>query len=243
MDKGWIKLHRKIQDNPIFYSDKGLRVWLWCLLKAGHQEKHMYFNNQKIQLKEGQFITGRLSASEELRLSPSTLRNWLATLKQDNYLDIKTTNKYSIITILNWKEYQADGQLKGQQNNNRITTEKHQNNTNKNDKKEKNDKNTISKDIEAKPKEYGNENINWLLKEFENIMGFKSASNKDRIMAHHLLNNFTSQQLQGMLKFCATQEYAPRIGSIEKMWFKRGDIIAGIKAFQNKANQSNTVRI
>tara|TARA_R100001530_G_C4285829_1_gene146784 strand:+ start:231 stop:932 length:702 start_codon:yes stop_codon:yes gene_type:complete len=127
-DTGWVKLHRKLKDNPIFYSDKGLRVWLWCLLKAGHKNKKIYLGNQLIELKIGEFVTGRLSASEELKISPSTFRNILATLKEDSYLDIKTTNKYSIITILNWSEYQNEDSKK----DNRITSDGQQNNTNKN---------------------------------------------------------------------------------------------------------------
>jgi len=95
---------------------------------------------------------------------------------------------------------------------------------------------TISKDIEQAPEkvEYGNQEINNLLKDFEEIMGFKSSSSKDRIFGNHLIKNYTGEQLKTMLTYCATNTYAPRIGSLEKMWFKRGDIIAGIKSQSNK---------
>lgn len=96
-------------------------------------------------------------------------------------------------------------------------------------------KETISKDIEQRS-EYGDKNINWLLKEFEIVMGFKSMGKKDRFLAKHLLNNFTHEQLTYMLKYCATEKYAPQIGSVEKLWYKRGDIIASIKKISNKAN-------
>lgn len=92
---------------------------------------------------------------------------------------------------------------------------------------------------EASPSEFGKPEINNLLKEFETIMGFKSTSGKkDRMMATHLLKNYTSEQLTYMLKYCATEQYAPRIGSLEKLWYKRGDIIAGIKSSQNNKIQS-----
>jgi phage replication O-like protein O len=94
-----------------------------------------------------------------------------------------------------------------------------------------NTKETISKDID---KSYGNEDINSLLKEFETIRGFKSAGSKDRFRAKNLLNHFTREQITLMLQYCATQQYAPRVGSIEKLWYKRGDIIAGIKLLSNK---------
>ena len=83
---------------------------------------------------------------------------------------------------------------------------------------------------------FGNEDINWVLDTFKSIMGFESSGRKqqDRFMAKHLLDKFNKIQIQGMLKYCATNEYAPRIGSIEKLWQKRGDVVAGIQSLQNK---------
>lgn len=101
---------------------------------------------------------------------------------------------------------------------------------------------SISKDIEAEPlknevvvkEKYGRPDINKLLEDFETIMGFKSSSSKDRIFATHLLKNFNQEQLTAMIKYCSEDSYAPRVGSLEKLWFKRGDVIAGIKAKFNK---------
>jgi len=100
----------------------------------------MYVGNQKIHLNPGQFVFGRLSAGEELGMSNSTVRNWMMSLKQDSYLDIKSTNKYSVVSIKNWEEYQKQDSKK----DSRIKTEKKQNNTNKNDKNEKNKKEALS---------------------------------------------------------------------------------------------------
>jgi hypothetical protein len=87
---------------------------------------------------------------------------------------------------------------------------------------------------QATPESYGKEDINWLLAEFQRIMQFKSAGQKDRIFANHLIKNFTREQLSVMLQYCSKEEYAPRVGSIEKLWYKRGDIIAGLRALKNK---------
>lgn len=75
----------------------------------------------------------------------------------------------------------------------------------------------------------GREDINWLLQTFTDRMGFKSASSKDRNFATHLLRNYTRDQLELMLVYCATDKYAPRVGSLEKLWYKRGDVIAGLQ--------------
>jgi len=140
MKSGWIKLHRKVLENPIFSSEKGFRLWIWCLLKAGHKEKDVYLGNEKIHLKEGEFIFGRGSASEQLGIKESTIRNWMKTLKQDRYIDIKPTNKYSLIKVRNWEQYQDTEQGDGQQSKNKLKTKQKQMDTNKNDKNDKNDK-------------------------------------------------------------------------------------------------------
>lgn len=94
------------------------------------------------------------------------------------------------------------------------------------------DNKTISNEIEAKA--FGNEKVNWLISEFTKTIGFEPSGKKakDRQMAMHLIKNYTEPQIKAMLKFCAQDDYL-RIGSIEKLWYKRGDIIAGIKKIQN----------
>lgn len=139
--EGWIKLHRKLLDNPIFSSEKGLKIWIWCLLKANHLETDVYLGMEKIHINSGEFIFGRDSASKDLKIKPSTIRNWIELLKKDSYINTKTTNKYTVITIQNWIMYQEKGHEKGQQIDNRLTTDCQRIDTNKNDKNVKNDKN------------------------------------------------------------------------------------------------------
>jgi hypothetical protein len=121
-NQGWIKLHRKLLENPIFSSEKGLKIWIWCLLKATHSQQDFYLGQQPISLINGQFVFGREIASQELKMSASTVRNWIRILKKDSYITIKSTNKYSIITICKWNIYQDINQQKGQQNKNKWKT-------------------------------------------------------------------------------------------------------------------------
>src|SRR3990167_2049346 len=104
---GYIKLYRKLLDNQIFASEKGLKIWMWCLLKASHKNIEIYLGRKKEQLKAGQFIFGRRAASEELKMSGSTIWWWMNQLRIDTFIDIEKPPKYSIITILNWPKYQG----------------------------------------------------------------------------------------------------------------------------------------
>ncbi len=142
-DFGWISLHRKIINNPIFNNSDGLKIWIWCLVKAKRFEDDILLGRKIIHLKNGQFIFGRLTASEQLNIPGSTVVFWMDYLKHNSYLDIKTTNKYSIITVLNFKEYQkVDSKV-----DSRKTTDGQQKDTNnKEDKENKVDNNTYSKE-------------------------------------------------------------------------------------------------
>ena len=102
--KGWIKLHRKILDNGIFTDANLLKVFIWCLIKANSSQKNKNVYNAKI--KQGQFITGRTSASEELYMKPSTVHDRLKKLQTLGYIKIKSTTKYTIISVLKYSQYQ-----------------------------------------------------------------------------------------------------------------------------------------
>lgn len=77
---------------------------------------------------------GGIKAEETLRIARTTIYYWLNFLKDEGMIDIKKTNKYTIITIQNWDEYQ-NVDIKKTSN---VTSDGHQMDTNKNIKKDKN---------------------------------------------------------------------------------------------------------
>jgi DNA-binding MarR family transcriptional regulator len=142
INNGWIKLHRKMQDNPIIMKDADhLAVWMYLLLNATHAEYPALFKGEKIMLKPGQLITGRKSIAAKLSISESKVTRTLKAFENEQQIEQQTSNKNRLISILNWDLYQsAEQQNELQVNNNRTTTEQ-QVNTNKNVKKNKNVKN------------------------------------------------------------------------------------------------------
>lgn len=140
---GWIKLHRKILDSTIFDNADLLKVWIWCLLKATHEDYTQLVGLQVVELTKGQFITGRFKGAEELKLNPSTFYKYLKVLEKLNMIDLNSNNKMTIVTIVNWGKYQLDENETCQQNNNNVTTKEQQSNTNKNIKNNKNINNNI----------------------------------------------------------------------------------------------------
>ena len=106
--QGYIKLHRKILDNGVFADAELLKVFVWCILKANTTPNVVY--GRKVEV--GEFITGRITASEELHLKPSTIYKRLQRLKAQGYIDISSTTKNSLITVVNYKSYQLNDKPK-----------------------------------------------------------------------------------------------------------------------------------
>ena len=72
--EGWIKIHRKLLENPIVSKDSDhLAIWIYLLLNATHKEIPAVFKGKKIILQPGQLITGRKSMSEKLKISESKI--------------------------------------------------------------------------------------------------------------------------------------------------------------------------
>ena len=115
MSEGYIRIHRKIMESSVWEKPHIFMIWSWCLLKANHTETKFPFNGEDLVLKAGQFITGRERALDELNgykklqhITAQMYRNGVDYLKSTNRITIKTTNRFSIISIVNWKEYQSE---------------------------------------------------------------------------------------------------------------------------------------
>lgn len=143
--QGWIKLHRKILSNPIVCKDGDyLAVWVYLLLNATHKNHDVLFKGQRITLKPGQLLTGRKSISNQLSISESKVKRILLSFESDQQINRQRSNQNSLITILNWCEYQESDQQTDQPvtserpaSDQRVTTNKNV----KNDKNVKNERN------------------------------------------------------------------------------------------------------
>ena len=139
IEQGWIKLHRKMLDNPVVWKDSDhLAVWIYLLLNATHKDMDVLFKNKRITLKPGQLITGRKSIANQLSISDSKVKRVLLAFESDQQIDRQRSNKNSLITILNWCEYQQNDQQNDQQVTSKRPASDQQVTTNKNIKNIKN---------------------------------------------------------------------------------------------------------
>lgn len=99
---GFVVLHRSLL-NWGWHSDPATG-WLFVnlILLASHAPTEW----RGIKLDRGQLITGRKSLADQTGLSERQIRTALERLKSTGEVTIKTTNKYSLITLVNYRKFQ-----------------------------------------------------------------------------------------------------------------------------------------
>lgn len=145
---GWLKLYRSILDSAVFQDAEILKVWIWLLCNVAFEQHDTICYGKVIHLKPGQIATGRKKIAQCTDLNENKVYRALTVLKSLGNIEIKATNKYSIITVVNWDKYQDENGKRTaneQQTNSKTTAEEQQENSkrtqHKNGKKEKKEKN------------------------------------------------------------------------------------------------------
>jgi len=142
-NQGWIKLHRKFQTWEWANDSNMVSLFIHLLLLANHKERKWHGET----IKPGQLITGLYSLSKTTGLSVQSLRTCLDRLKSTSEITSKVTNKFRVITIVKWADYQGSEEEVTSTSTSKVTINQqstnNQSTTNKNVKNVKNDnKNT-----------------------------------------------------------------------------------------------------
>lgn len=130
---GWIKLHRKILENPIVTKDaEYLAVWVWLLINATHQPYDIMIGNKRVTLQAGQLRASRQTIAKQLHISESKVQRILKLFESEQQIEQQVNSRSRVISILSWDKYQQSEQLIGQQVNSKWTASEQQVNPNKN---------------------------------------------------------------------------------------------------------------
>ena len=105
-----------------WYKDQNTKdVFLHLLLEACYEP--CFYRNHFLET--GQIATTLKEISEGTGISVQSIRTSLNRLKSTNEITINSTNKFSIITLLNYSDYQGDNKPSNNQlTNNQQTTNK-----------------------------------------------------------------------------------------------------------------------
>ena len=144
-DTGWVKIYRSMTDWRWYTNLPVKTLFLHLLLIANHRDQDW----DGITVKRGQCITGRKQLATETGLTEQQVRTALHKLTVTQEITTESTNRYTLITLVNYERYQAQDMscppakqpTNNQQTTNKQPTDNQQITTNKNDKNVKNDKN------------------------------------------------------------------------------------------------------
>lgn len=110
-DRGWIKLHRKILDCWIWQIkpfDKS-RAWIDLLLLAMHHDKNVVIDDKPFVIKRGSYFISRGKLADRWGWSIKKVDAYLKTLENEKMVTTTRTRKGTVVTIVNYEEYQIEG--------------------------------------------------------------------------------------------------------------------------------------
>ncbi len=105
---GHIKLHRKILDNPIWNHSELVHLFLTLLLSANYQDSKMMFKGEEITIKRGQFATGRFKLFALTGINSNNIPFHLKALERAGIISQITNNRFTLITINKYNDYQIN---------------------------------------------------------------------------------------------------------------------------------------
>ena len=118
-DQGFIKLYRSILKWEWWTDEKTTRVFLWLLLNANWEDSRF----REHQIPKGSLVVGRKKMAKELKMSEQSIRTSIEHLKSTNEITTYSTNKFTIISIVNWEKYQGvENKSTNKPTNNQPTT-------------------------------------------------------------------------------------------------------------------------
>lgn len=141
-DGGWIKLYRKTRRSFVWTDPNLLKLWMLLLFKASRGGNRFLFNGQEIPVSNGQLVTGAYVLASEFNegmprdkaVTWRTVWRWVKRFEKAEMLTINSTPQYSVITVLNWDEYQSSDKPvtnPRQEADNSVSTNKNSKNTKK----------------------------------------------------------------------------------------------------------------
>lgn len=191
---GWISIDRSIQNHWLFKEKRTFskfEAWIYLLMEANHSKAKVPIGNQIVTVERVQRLTSILTLSDLFNWSRFKVKTFLDLLESDGMLEVKTTSKYTLITIVNYDFYQSEQgrnqhqndikpTSKQHQSNINPTSKQHQTNTNNNDNKDNNEKNVNNEKKKAAAFDFFQDNgfgfitpynlddLNYYLDSFEN---------------------------------------------------------------------------
>jgi len=115
---GWIKIYRKITENPLYFSEPFNRsmAWIDMILLTNHSDNYFFKRGIRVDVKAGQIGYDLDTLAKRWQWSRGKVERFLKMLENDNQIIRQKTNVTTLISVVNYKEYQSDSKAESKAN-------------------------------------------------------------------------------------------------------------------------------
>lgn len=122
---GWIKIHRNITENPMYFSEPFTRMqaWIDLLLVTNYRDSVIYVRGNKVIVKRGQIAKSQDFFATRWKWSRGKVIRFLDELQKCGQIVQQKSNIITLISVVNYENYQQDSTTDEPQTDNRRTAD------------------------------------------------------------------------------------------------------------------------
>ena len=112
---GWIAIDRKLLDSAIWNTGEAFtkgQAWVDLLLSANYEDTEQFIGYEVIKIPRGTYMTTIRDLSKRWDWSTSKVLNFLHFLEKQKMLTLKANTKKTLISIVNYENYQSEKNTK-----------------------------------------------------------------------------------------------------------------------------------
>lgn len=123
MSRGWFKIHRKIEDNELWFMERfdKAHAWVDLIMLANHKPRTICLRGKQFKLQRGQLAWSVGSLARRWSWNERTVDRFLLWLESREMCRAEKTNYTTVITIQKYSEYQSSTEQDTEQNTEQDT--------------------------------------------------------------------------------------------------------------------------
>lgn len=108
VNKGYIKLSRKLAKSPMWLGEPFCRAlaWIDLIMLANFKDGYVRIRGVRIDLKRGQLAASSVFLADRWKWSRTKVASFLNELEKEQQIGQQKTNVTNVVTILNYDRYQ-----------------------------------------------------------------------------------------------------------------------------------------
>lgn len=106
--EGWISIHRKSFENPLYFSEKFTvwQAWVDLILLACHKPKTLFVRGIEVKLKRGELFWSQKKLASRWMWSDKKVKRVLNLFQKYEQIVYKVRHRIGVITVVNYDKYQ-----------------------------------------------------------------------------------------------------------------------------------------